>query len=83
MYHDQASYKEAYGGITPWHADQYYSSLDNDRTITAWILLQAVPKNMEPTEFSVETHQIQEGIDLAISDSCEEVIENGLKVTDF
>ena len=24
MYHDQALYKEPGGGITPWHADQYY-----------------------------------------------------------
>jgi ectoine hydroxylase-related dioxygenase (phytanoyl-CoA dioxygenase family) len=24
MYHDQALYKEAGGGKTPWHADQYY-----------------------------------------------------------
>src|SRR5665213_2481118 len=23
IYHDQALYKEAGGGITPWHADQY------------------------------------------------------------
>ena len=22
LYHNQALYKEAYGGITPWHADQ-------------------------------------------------------------
>ena len=54
MYHDQASYKEAYGGITPWHADQYYSSLDKDRTITAWIPLLAVPKNMEPQSLAQE-----------------------------
>ncbi len=24
IYHDQALYKEPGGGITPWHADQYY-----------------------------------------------------------
>jgi ectoine hydroxylase-related dioxygenase (phytanoyl-CoA dioxygenase family) len=24
LYHDQALYKEPGGGITPWHADQYY-----------------------------------------------------------
>lgn len=83
MYHDQALYKEAHGGITPWHADQYYWPLDNDRTITAWIPLQAVPKNMGPLEFSAGSHQIQEGRDLAISDNSEERIENRLRVTDF
>ena len=83
MYHDQALCKEAHGGITPWHADQYYWPLDNDRTITAWIPLQAVPKNMGPLELSAGSHQIQEGRDLAISDSSEEKIENRLRVTDF
>ena len=29
MYHDQALYKEAGGGITPWHADQYYWPISN------------------------------------------------------
>jgi len=24
LYHDQALFKEGGGGITPWHADQYY-----------------------------------------------------------
>src|SRR5262245_58249636 len=40
LYHDQALYKEAGGGITPWHADQYYWPLASDRTITVWIPLQ-------------------------------------------
>ncbi len=30
IYHDQALYKEAGGGFTPWHADQYYWPLSND-----------------------------------------------------
>ena len=52
MYHDQALYKEAGGGITPWHADQYYWPLETDKTITAWIPLQATPLEMGPLEFS-------------------------------
>ena len=83
LYHDQALYKEAHGGITPWHADQYYWPLDNDHTITAWIPLQAVPKAMGPMEFSAGSHQIQEGRALAISDESETLIENRLRVTDF
>ena len=34
LYHDQALFKEAGGGITPWHADQYYwplNRLANDK----------------------------------------------------
>ena len=40
IYHDQALFKEGGGGITPWHADQYYWPLATDKTITAWIPLQ-------------------------------------------
>jgi ectoine hydroxylase-related dioxygenase (phytanoyl-CoA dioxygenase family) len=48
LYHDQALYKEAGGGITPWHADQYYWPLQTDKTVTAWIPLQATPLEMGP-----------------------------------
>ncbi|NNF22639.1 MAG: phytanoyl-CoA dioxygenase, partial [Saprospiraceae bacterium] len=58
LYHDQALYKEAGGGITPWHADQYYWPLASDKTITAWIPLQATPLEMGPLEFSGGSHQI-------------------------
>lgn len=43
MYHDQALYKEAGGGFTPWHADQYYWPLSNDNTVTVWMPLQKTP----------------------------------------
>ena len=46
IYHDQALFKEGGGGITPWHADQYYWPLDSDKTITIWIPLQATPLEM-------------------------------------
>ena len=49
LYHDQALYKEAGGGITPWHADQYYWPLSTDKTITAWIPLQETPLEMGPS----------------------------------
>ena len=51
LYHDQSLYKEPGGGITPAHADQYYWPLATDRTITAWIPLQAVPTEMGPLGF--------------------------------
>jgi len=34
LYHDQALFKEAGGGHTPWHQDQFYWPLDTDRTVT-------------------------------------------------
>jgi ectoine hydroxylase-related dioxygenase (phytanoyl-CoA dioxygenase family) len=83
MYHDQALYKEGGGGITPWHADQYYWPLSTDKTITAWIPLQAVPFEMGPLEFSAGSHVIVEGRELAIGDDSEVIIQKKLRVTDF
>ncbi len=83
LYHDQALYKEGGGGITPWHADQYYWPLATDNTVTAWIPLQETPLEMGPLEFSAASHAIVEGRELAISDESETLIKKRLKVTDF
>lgn len=83
LYHDQALFKEAGGGITPWHADQHYWPLATDKTITAWIPLQKTPLEMGPLEFSAGSHQILHGRDLSISDDSEAQIEKRLKVTDY
>lgn len=83
IYHDQALFKEGGGGITPWHADQYYWPLASDKTVTAWIPLQATPLELGPLEFSAGSHQIVEGRDLEISDESEAAIQQKLRVTDF
>jgi len=83
LYHDQALFKEPGGGITPWHADQYYWPLETDKTVTAWIPLQATPLEMGPLEFSAGSHEIVEGRDLEIGDDSELKIQKRLKVTDF
>ncbi len=83
LYHDQALYKEAGGGITPWHADQYYWPLETDKTVTAWIPLQETPLEMGPLEFSAGSHRIVNGRELAISDDSERMIGEKLRVTDF
>jgi ectoine hydroxylase-related dioxygenase (phytanoyl-CoA dioxygenase family) len=83
MYHDQALFKEGGGGITPWHADQYYWPLETDKTVTAWIPLQEVKLEMGPLEFSAGSHVIVEGRELAIGDESEKLINQKLRVTDF
>lgn len=83
LYHDQALFKEAGGGITPWHADQYYWPLSSDKTVTAWIPLQVTPLEMGPLEFSAGSHAIVEGRELEIGDESEEQIQKTLRVTDF
>jgi len=79
MYHDQALYKEAGGGITPWHADQYYWPISNDHSVTAWIPLQATPLEMGPLAFARKTHRMPFGRDLEISDESELKIQKSLK----
>ena len=83
LYHDQALFKEGGGGITPWHADQYYWPLASDKTITVWIPLQATPLEMGPLEFSAGSHEIVDGRDLEIGDDSETLIQQKLRVTDF
>jgi ectoine hydroxylase-related dioxygenase (phytanoyl-CoA dioxygenase family) len=77
LYHDQSLYKEPGGGITPAHADQYYWPLASDRTITAWIPLQAVPAEMGPLGFYAGSQGVAFGRDLGISDESEaKITEN-------
>lgn len=87
LYHDQALYKEPGGGITPAHADQSYWPLASDRTITAWVPLQAVPHSMGPLAFYAGSHRLPYGQDLAISDESERAISehmqrNGVSLVD-
>jgi ectoine hydroxylase-related dioxygenase (phytanoyl-CoA dioxygenase family) len=79
LYHDQALYKEPGGGITPWHADQYYWPVDSDRTVTAWIPLQETPPEMGPLAFAPGSFRIQTGRDLEISDESERKLQRSLK----
>jgi ectoine hydroxylase-related dioxygenase (phytanoyl-CoA dioxygenase family) len=79
MYHDQALYKEAGGGITPWHADQYYWPVDSNRTVTAWIPLQDTPLEMGPLAFAPGSYRIETGRDLEIGDESEQKIQRSLK----
>ena len=79
IYHDQALYKEPGGGITPWHADQYYWPVSSDRTITAWVPLQNTPCEMGPLAFCEKSHRFQIGRDLEISDKSEMKLKQALK----
>ncbi len=75
LYHDQALYKEPGGGITPWHADQYYWPLASDRAVTIWIPLQQTPIAMGPLSFCVGSHRLDLERGLEISDESEARIQ--------
>lgn len=77
IYHDQALYKEPGGGMTPWHADQFYWPLTSDHSVTAWIPLQATPLEMGPLAFALGSQALIERrreLALHISDESEKII---------
>ena len=78
LYHDQGLFKEPGGGITPWHADQYYWPFSSDRAVTAWIPLTEVDLPMGPLAFCPGSHRLHDGRDLAISDQSEETLRQKL-----
>ena len=83
LYADQALYKEPGGGVTPWHADQYYWPLDADRAITAWIPLQDTPTELGPLEFADGSHRFSYGRDLPIGDESERELQAALGAQGF
>ena len=83
LYHDQALFKEGGGGITPWHADQYYWPLVTENIVTAWIPLQATPLNYGPLEFSAGSNKLTAGRDKQISDESQAFLEAELKDQKF
>jgi ectoine hydroxylase-related dioxygenase (phytanoyl-CoA dioxygenase family) len=83
LYHDQSLMKEPGGGFTPAHADQYYWPLATDRSITAWVPLQAVPAEMGPVGFYAGSHKFEFGRDLAISDESERLVTEQMEAQEF
>jgi ectoine hydroxylase-related dioxygenase (phytanoyl-CoA dioxygenase family) len=79
LYHDQALYKEPGGGITPWHADQFYWPLSSEKTVTAWVPLQATPLEMGPLAFAARSHRMTFGRDLEISEESERSLRKALE----
>ena len=58
LYHDQALFKEAGGGHTPWHQDQYYWPFDRDQTVTMWMPLIDIPPEIGTMTFASGSHRL-------------------------
>ena len=71
LYHDQALFKEAGGGRTPWHQDQHYWPLDTDSTVTMWMPLVDVPPEIGTMNFVSGTHRMGYLGEYGISDESE------------
>jgi ectoine hydroxylase-related dioxygenase (phytanoyl-CoA dioxygenase family) len=73
LYHDQALFKEAGGGHTPWHQDQYYWPLLTDNTITMWMPLVDASAEMGTMSFASGSHKKGYLGKVGISDESDEV----------
>ena len=71
LYHDQALFKEAGGGITPWHQDQHYWPLATKKTITMWMTLADIDADMGTLRFASGSHAEGYLGDIPISDESE------------
>jgi ectoine hydroxylase-related dioxygenase (phytanoyl-CoA dioxygenase family) len=85
LYHDQALFKEAGGGHTPWHQDQFYWPLDTENTITMWMPLIDLTSKMGIMQFASGSHRKGYILSKEISDDSEAffndyVHEHGMKV---
>ncbi len=83
LYHDQALFKEAGGGITPWHQDQFYWPLDSERCITMWMPLVDCTEEMGTMRFASGSDK--EGFlgNFAISDKSDQVFLDMIKAKGF
>ncbi len=70
LYHDQALFKEAGGGHTPWHQDAVYWPIDGTRCITMWMPLIDITPDMGVMTFASGTNHGRLG-DAVISDDSE------------
>ena len=68
LYHDQALFKEAGGGRTPFHQDQFYWPFDDDKTITMWMPLVDVTEEIGSMSFAAGSHKLGYLGEFAISD---------------
>jgi ectoine hydroxylase-related dioxygenase (phytanoyl-CoA dioxygenase family) len=83
LYHDQALFKEAGGGATPWHVDQVYWPLDTVNTCTLWIPLQQTTTKMGALSFASGSHLKTGGRDMVISDASQAFFSQYVKDSGF
>jgi ectoine hydroxylase-related dioxygenase (phytanoyl-CoA dioxygenase family) len=83
IYHDQALYKEAGGGPTPWHQDQYYWPVDTANTVTMWMPLVDINVDMGMLTFASGSHTKGFALDYEISDASEDGYNKYIKDNKF
>lgn len=79
LYHDQALIKEPGGKPTPWHQDYYYWPLDTENTITMWMPLVDVPREMGSMSFVRGSHVNSAFEKLPISETSQAYFERVIR----
>lgn len=83
VYHDQALYKEAGGGATPWHQDQYYWPLATTKTITMWMPLVDINVSMGMLTFAEGSHTNGLVNSIPISDESQSLLDAYVSEKDY
>jgi len=76
LYHDQALYKPPGGKPTPWHQDQFYWPLDTEQTITMWMPLIDLKREMGTMVFAGGSHKGGMIVDTSISDASNRALDS-------
>ena len=79
LYHDQALIKEPGGKPTPWHQDFYYWALDTEHTITMWMPLVDVTREMGSMSFVKASHREKAFKQLPISETSQMYFEQVIR----
>ncbi|MDN3579547.1 phytanoyl-CoA dioxygenase family protein [Mucilaginibacter flavus] len=83
LYHDQALFKEAGGGPTPWHQDQYYWPIDTHNTVTMWMPLIDIDVDMGMLTFASNSYNNGAVFNHEISDESESLFDDYVKEKGF
>jgi ectoine hydroxylase-related dioxygenase (phytanoyl-CoA dioxygenase family) len=75
LYHDQALFKEAGGGPTPWHQDQQYWPLDGVKCVTMWMPLVDAKADMGTMRFADGSQELGYLGAMNISDDSDSQLE--------
>lgn len=75
LYHDQALIKEPGGEPTPWHQDFYYWPLQTEHSITMWMALVDIPREMGSMSFASGSHRNRSYVAMPISSTSQEYFE--------
>lgn len=83
LYHDQALFKPARGKITPWHQDQFYWPLDTTHTISMWMPLIDLTKDMGTMIFANGSHKDGPLASVSISEESDRLFKSVLHEKEY